>query len=724
VKYFYITNHVTNIAGVLDFHPSEADQHGYQVPKHRTKSEHRNWCADPTTEHIFVSGCEPVNPGRRSSNENPCDTLHGFFVDYDEPLDVDKFKEHLNKRLDGAPKPTWMTETFSGNMRLVWEFERPIRIPEGSGRDFLTKLGERLRVKKLGAGFDKGSFEPERYYEVGTKWERLGGKLDYSLLTGVLFKSFVPVVDTEVTIPFDAVAEEVNKRFKDRLEDIEFEVGARVPLFWVDDGIQRIGAEVKEEGVIAYSDRASSVWNDWSTILGKEWVSRYESRKIASSVDNLFTDGKNFWIVGKDHIFDESRENFILRLREMGFSPNKRKGKPLSEVEKVVMFINANKRIEGVGPFVFRDETIVNVDGQRILNTSRNKPVDPALKGSPQQFPFIHKFLHGLFDDTEVAPGCTQLDLFLAWLKRFYIASHDKKKLSGHCLIISGPTGRGKTLLAKQIVGNLVGGSEDAASYLTGREKFNRKLIEKPLWRVDDTSSASDWRENRKMTDLIKRSVANPFVETRAMYRDPQEVEWNGRLMVSLNEDASSLSIVPQQDSSNRDKVIGLRIQDSSPPDFPDNNTLEEQIAKELPFFANWLGEWTCPEELKGGSRYGVEAWFHPHLRDAARDNSPTQAIMETLDLFAKLHREHHGLVWSGTAAELMGAMGNYTEIKARGGSFEHQRLARDLQQASENCIDNDKVRPVQCMNTGGGKIWIINLEEKYDLIHAPPDFA
>ena len=543
-------------------------------------------------------------------------------------------------------------------------------------------------------------------------------------LTGVLFKSFVPVVDTEVTIPFEAVAEEINKRFRDRLEDIEFEVGARVPLFWIDDGIQRIGAEVKEEGVIAYSDRASSVWNDWSTILGKEWVSQYESRKIASSVDNLFTDGKNFWIVGKDHIFDESRENFTLRLREMGFSPNKRKGKPLSEVEKVIMFINANKRIEGVGPFVFRDETIVEVDGQRILNTSRNKPVPPALKATPKDFPFIHKFLSGLFDKTEVAPGCTQLDLFLAWLQRFYTASHDKRKLSGHCLIISGPTGRGKTLLAKQIVGNLVGGSEDAASYLTGREKFNRKLIEKPLWRVDDTSSASDWRENRKMTDLIKRSVANPFVETRAMYRDPQEVEWNGRLMISLNEDASSLSIVPQQDSSNRDKVIGLRIKDSAPQDFPDNDTLEEQITKELPFFANWLTKWAGPKELKGGSRYGVEAWFHPHLRDAARDNSPTQAIMETLDLFAKLHREHHGLVWSGTAAELMGAMGNYTEIKARGGSFEHQRLARDLQQAAENCLDNDKVRPVQCMNTGGGKIWIINLEEKYDLTHATTDFA
>ena len=60
--------------------------------------------------------------------------------------------------------------------------------------------------------------------------------------------------------------------------------------------------------------------------------------------------------------------------------------------------------------------------------------------------------------------------------------------------------------------------------------------------------------------------------------------------------------------------------------------------------------------------------------------------------------------------------MGNYTEIKARGGSFEHQRLSRDLQQAVENCQDNTNIRPVQCMPTGGGKVWIINLSPEFDL--------
>lgn len=720
MKYFYVANHATNESkGLLPCHPSEGEDHGFILPNHKTKDEHRKWLTDPLTEHAFITACEAVNPNRKAATENPAEKIHGFIADYDAPFDKEKLLSKIDRILDGGTKPTWMCETFSGNLRLIWEFERPIRIPEGAGKDFMKGLADRLRMKKLAAGFDDGSYEPERYYEIGQNWEKLGGPVNYSLLTGVLFKSFVPVSNTEVTIPFDAVKEEVERRFGERFGDVEFEIGARVPLFWIDDGINRIGAEVKEEGVIAYSDRAKGVWNDWNEILGAEWVSQYEERHISSSVDNIYTDGDKFWIVEKNRVFHENRENFMLRLREMGFNPNKKKGQKLSELEKVVMFINVNKRVDGVGPFVFRDETVVEVDGQKILNSSRNRPVHPGGTSNPGAFPWIFKFLHGLFDDTEVAEGCTQLDLFLAWLQRFYIASHQHKKLSGHCLILSGPTGRGKTLLSKQIVGGLVGGSEDAASFLTGREKFNVKLIEKPLWRVDDTSSASDWRENRKMTDLIKRSVANPFVETRAMYQNPQEVEWNGRLMISLNEDASSLSIVPQQDSSNRDKVIGLRIQEAAPKEFPDNDTLEATIAAELPAFGAWLLEWEVPEALKGNSRYGVEAWFHPHLRDAARDNSPTQGVMEKIDLFAKLHREDSDSpIWTGTSVELIGAMGNYTQLKVSSNSFEQQRLARDLQQAVENCQDNKDVRPIHVMSTGGGKVWMINLEEKYDLTH------
>lgn len=716
MKYFAITNHADHTASELEFHPSKGEEKGFLCPEHRTKMEHRKWCADPTTEHRFYSAVQPVNPGKRCNLENPATLIHGFIADYDATPDYDKMDKLFSRVLDGAPEPTWTTETFSGFLRLVWEFERPIRIPPGSEKDFLKALGSRLKAPKLGAGFDKTCLEATRYYELGTNWQRRGGTVPYELLTGVLFSAFQPQAAAEVSIPFEEAAKEIVARFGSRL-DGEFEEGARVPLFWIDDGIDRLGAVVKEEGVLAYSDRADKVWNDWGDLLGREWVKTFEDRRIAGSVDNVYTDGRVYWIVEPNRVMSETRENFVLRLREMGFSPNKRKGKPLSEVEKVLLFINTNRRVDGVGPFVFRSERVVEHDGQTTLNTSRNQPIAPATDGDPSKWPWIHKFLGGLFEDCEVAPGCNQLDLFYAWLQRFYIAASQHRKLSGHCLILSGPTSRGKTLLSKRIVSGLVGGSEDASSYLTGREKFNANLVARPLWRVDDTSSASDWRENRKMTDLIKRSVANPFIESREMYCSPAEVEWNGRLMISLNEDANSLSIVPQQDSSNRDKVIGLQVSGTASKSFPPNDVLEALITDELPHFAKFLLDWTVPANMPTNARYGVDAWFHPKLRDAARDNSPTQAVMETIDLFAKLHRDSNGSpLWTGTAAELMGQMANYTEIKGRGGSFEQQRLARDLQQAAENCQDSDHIRPVQCMQTGGGKVWIINLSPEYDL--------
>ena len=36
----------------------------------------------------------------------------------------------------------------------------------------------------------------------------------------------------------------------------DFDVGCRGPLFWIDDGIDREGCQVAEDGMICYSDRA------------------------------------------------------------------------------------------------------------------------------------------------------------------------------------------------------------------------------------------------------------------------------------------------------------------------------------------------------------------------------------------------------------------------------------------------------------------------------------
>ncbi len=718
MTYYAISKHTDSEARKLDFHPSQAESRGLVPPAFADKAEARAWMRDDATDHIFYSTVEPVNPGRRCTIENPPAYIHGIVADYDAPFDEGKLLAKIASVCGkDLPAPTWMSTTSSGYLRLVWEFESCIRIPEGSAKDFLKALGTRLRVEQLSPGFDKSSYDAHRYYEVGVSWKQVGTDLvSKDLVTGVAFKAFKPVADADVSVPFEDVKAEVLARYGSRISG-EFEDGARVPLFWIDDGIDRPGAIVHEEGVYAFSDRATYAWNSWGEILGHDWVKKYVDRKIATSVDDIWFDGRNYWISTPGRVYQELKENVVLRLKQMGFTHKVPKGKQLSEIEQVLYFINESKRVDGVGPFVFRKEEVVRTeDGRDVLNTSRVAPIQPADDGDPARWPWLYKYFDGLFGGTKVTDASTQKDL--AWLQRFYLAAYEKRRLSGHCLIISGPTGKGKTLLSKQVIHQLVGGSADARTYLTGQEKFNANLITKPLWTVDDTSSAHDWKHNRLMTDLIKRSVANPFVEAREMYVSPTEVEWNGRLIITLNEDANSLSIVPQQDSSNRDKVIGLRVSPSAHEDFLPNEEMEALIRSELPFFAKWLVDtFKLPKDLQGTPRFGVISWFHPYLRDAARDNSPTQAVMEIIDLFAKLHRDNSPTpIWQGTVAELVGDMNRYPEIRQRGGSFEYQRLARDLHQAAENCTDNKSIRPVVGMPTGGGTVWLVNLGQEFDL--------
>lgn len=73
-----------------------------------------------------------------------------------------------------------------------------------------------------------------------------------------------------------------------------------------------------------------------------------------------------------------------------------------------------------------------------------------------------------------------------------------------------------------------------------------------------------------------------------------------GRVVMSLNMDPNSLSVIPSLDSSNRDKLIALRLKRKSSIKFPSNAEVERTIAKELPHFARWLLDWEVPKMLWG----------------------------------------------------------------------------------------------------------------------------
>ena len=90
-----------------------------------------------------------------------------------------------------------------------------------------------------------------------------------------------------------------------------------------------------------------------------------------------------------------------------------------------------------------------------------------------------------------------------------------------------------------------MGGFADASSYVSGATTFNKELGSKLCWVVDDNTSAANPQDQRKATEINKRIVANPRCEYIAKCKDAVTVPWNGRIIITTNLDAHSLSVIP-----------------------------------------------------------------------------------------------------------------------------------------------------------------------------------
>jgi len=340
--------------------------------------------------------------------------------------------------------------------------------------------------------------------------------------------------------------------------------------------------------------------------------------------------------------------------------------------------------------------------------------VDPANDGDPSNWPFLHYWLDQLFVDGD-QPA---LDYFYSWLKRFYQSVIDKEFVQGQALLLVGPTNKGKSLLSNRVISGLVGGYADASDYLSGQTRFNKDLGRVAAWVIDDTTSAASFTDQRKATELIKRAVANPRVEYQAKYADAMSIPWTGRVVMSLNMDINSLSVIPSLDSSNRDKLMALRISDEATSDFPSNTVLEKTIEDELPFFAKFLVDWVIPKGVEDVGRFGVKSFIDTTIADAAYDNSSRSTIAELVEFFVKRCREINNTMthWKGTLTEFQVAVHDFNNGRNVGMSNNLEFVRRGMSTLEEAGKNNPHLRPVRSRGKGGGKLWEINLDSSFDI--------
>ena len=109
-------------------------------PTFKEKEEFRKWCAQDTTDYVFVSSFEGLNPHVRVSKSNEPFKMHGLIADYDAPLTDEQLLEGLARGSKPGFKPMYAHKTFSSGARVVWMFEEPVYVLPGVLKEFLHLL--------------------------------------------------------------------------------------------------------------------------------------------------------------------------------------------------------------------------------------------------------------------------------------------------------------------------------------------------------------------------------------------------------------------------------------------------------------------------------------------------------------------------------------------------------------------------------------------------------
>src|SRR5438132_4097980 len=291
------------------------------------------------------------------------------------------------------------------------------------------------------------------------------------------------------------------------------------------------------------------------------------------------------------------------------------------DIDNVLFQIRKDRRVVGTFPYIHNRSEIIKEAAGPTLNTAHRQLIQPAAEDGA--FPWLQEFFDKIWDPAYPE----QKDIFLAWFHRFYSSAYDGQPRSGHAIIIAGGTNMGKTLLSRQIVDATMGGFTDAGSFHLGKTEFNKEAAECAVWAVDDNRGGATWAKHDEFSNALKRFVANPQIPYHSKFQDATTVTWRGRIVVTCNLDAQSLSILPEMDDSIKEKLMLFKCGDWR----PSFVNVEAVIAQELPFFLRWLLVWTPKKPLKTNERFGIDSWHHPDLLCKSFEDSPAGLRSEML---------------------------------------------------------------------------------------------
>jgi len=610
----------------------------------------RKWCVDKSTNHIFYSAYEGLGSNIRISQNNPPVRMYGLVVDYDATFEGEPFIQ-IAKVVSNHLLPTRYSKTFSNHLRVVWLFEEPIFFYNIEVHNrFIERLTRELKLKKLFPGLDEPALkEYAKYYELGNSWV----KVSDNVISKHVLSRWIEDASQKIQwakpsekIPIETLRAEGEKQFPGRWPGgwEYFDYGVRGVRFWEPDA-DALAVIIRESGCQCFT--GDKPFLSWGEIFGNSFVQSFADSKIGLAIENIWFDSTNYWRKPKDTWQKFSKgdvENHLRTSKGLSFI---RKNSP-SEIDYAIEQIHNQQSVAEAFPFLYRKDGIVYYNGVRYLNISTIQPLKPVETEVQwgEGFPWLSQYFDSLFDPFE------QKEFFLSWLSHFYKGALNKQLERGLALFLAGPVGVGKTFISNIIIGKLMGSRQDAANYLTGNDTFNSAIFSSAVWTVDD-AVLSGWSAKEKFSQIIKRVIANDSFTYRAMYRAGFNMDWIGRVIITMNDDPESLQMLPQTEINILDKILLIKVKRHC--FFGGGWPSEKQIDQELPYFAAYLRDYKIPPQCVGSSRFTIQPYQHPDLLEAARSTSSTASFEELLNQWQESYFKVKGRdFWEGTPTDLL----------------------------------------------------------------------
>lgn len=640
MKFFHLPN-LRSVSVTCTPLPTDGTPNCPARPQLTGKAAYRKWCESPDTDHVFFSLVEGETPGARVTAVNEPYWIHGLVGEYDAKPGA-SWKATLADNAEILP--TWISETFSGNVRMIWAFSEPAPYRKGWAAEFLKAAWASIKPKKLAPGWDeKESSDLGHYFEMGCNWETAGEPVSEVTVLGWLATATGKVKWEKEgqTLPMELLRAEGERRWPGRWPGgwENFEAGAHGVRFWAPEGDAR-SVIVVPTGLVCYTGDKPFV--SWAEVFGKSFVERMGSDLVGGAIDGIWWEPEKarYWKrypEGKK--VPLRKEDLIGHLEHQGLSQVVAKGLDFSPVEQAFWAIQQTRIVDAVAPWLYRQEDVIRENGRAWLNNSLVKLCPPICKeingeGKPspvawgEGFPMIANYLESAFAE--------QLPWLVGWLGHFYKSCLRGDPERGWALFLAGEANSGKTFFSNAVLRLLFGGQEDVSRFLVGGDQFNEHMVAAPIWTVDDAVASTDTVARNRYSQMIKQYVANDRITCRGMHKSPITVTWKGRIVVTTNTDEESIRMIPNLDISNKDKISLMRVYsvkgkfkwpETHGGEFP----LDSDLLVELPWVAGYLRDMVILPPIWEGDRFYIQPYHHPELVGMAEDASDTVASEEML---------------------------------------------------------------------------------------------